>query len=65
MKMSPNINASDYYTMFLVSAGVAYVGMAMGFISYAFTMVVAGKRKEVHPLIYGLCVVFLTYLILL
>ncbi|MFA0626665.1 NCS2 family permease, partial [Vibrio sp. 10N.222.49.A3] len=58
-------NAAFFTIMFTVLSFSPANGMAMGFISYAFTMVVAGKRKEVHPLIYGLCVVFLTYLILL
>ncbi|ANP75045.1 NCS2 family permease [Vibrio sp. 10N.222.51.C8] len=57
--------AAFFTIMFTVLSFSPANGMAMGFISYAFTMVVAGKRKEVHPLIYGLCVVFLTYLILL
>ncbi|MEZ9275107.1 NCS2 family permease [Vibrio sp. 10N.261.51.A3] len=57
--------AAFFTIMFTVLSFSPANGMAMGFISYAFTMVVAGKRKEVHPLIYGLCVMFLTYLILL
>ena len=57
--------AAFFTIMFTVLSFSPANGMAMGFISYAFTMVVAGKGKEVHPLIYGLCVVFLTYLILL
>ncbi|SBT12639.1 NCS2 family permease [Vibrio celticus] len=57
--------AAFFTIMFTVLSFSPANGMAMGFISYAFTMVVAGKRKEVHPLIYGLCVVFLTYLIML
>lgn len=57
--------AAFFTIMFTVLSFSPANGMAVGFISYAFTMVVAGKRKEVHPLIYGLCVVFLTYLILL
>ncbi|WP_146448577.1 NCS2 family permease [Vibrio kanaloae] len=57
--------AAFFTIMFTVLSFSPANGMAMGFISYAFTMVVAGKRKEVHPLIYGLCMVFLTYLILL
>ncbi|WP_299687003.1 NCS2 family permease [uncultured Vibrio sp.] len=57
--------AAFFTIMFTVLSFSPANGMAMGFISYAFTMVVAGKGKEVHPLIYTLCVVFLTYLILL
>ncbi|GAA5191177.1 NCS2 family permease [Ferrimonas gelatinilytica] len=40
-------------------------GMAMGFISYAFTMVVSGRGRDVHPLIYALSVIFLAYLLML
>nr|WP_086938559.1 NCS2 family permease [Thaumasiovibrio occultus] len=40
-------------------------GMAMGFISFAFTMVVSGRGKEVHPLIYGLSAMFVAYLFML
>jgi AGZA family xanthine/uracil permease-like MFS transporter len=37
-------------------------GMAMGFISYCFVMVVLRKGREVHPLIYSLGFLFLIYL---
>lgn len=57
--------AAFFTIMFTVLSFSPANGMAMGFISYAFTMVVAGKGKEVHPLIYGLSVVFLVYLLLL
>ncbi len=34
-------------------------GIAMGFIFYPLTMLVAGRRKEIHPIMYALAVVFL------
>ncbi|WP_019615831.1 NCS2 family permease [Psychromonas ossibalaenae] len=39
-------------------------GMAMGFISYCFVMLVQGKGKEVHSLIYCLAALFIVYLAL-
>ncbi len=40
-------------------------GIAMGFVFYPVTMICKGKAKEVHPLMYGLFVVFLLYFIFL
>ncbi len=40
-------------------------GIAMGFIFYPITMIFKGKGKEVHPIMYGLFVVFLLYFIFL
>ncbi|WP_125979841.1 NCS2 family permease [Loigolactobacillus iwatensis] len=37
-------------------------GIALGFIMYPITMIAAGRRKEVHPLMYGLFFVFLIFL---
>lgn len=39
-------------------------GMAMGFISYSFVMLVQGKGKQVHPIIYALSLLFVAYLAL-
>ena len=39
-------------------------GMAMGFISYCFVMLVQGKGKQVHPMIYTLSLLFVAYLAL-
>ncbi len=55
--------ASFFTIMFTILSFSPANGMAMGFVSYAFSMVVAGKRKEVHPLIYILAAMFLAYLI--
>ncbi len=38
-------------------------GYAIGFIFYPFGMVLAGRKKEVHPIMYGLAVVFALYFI--
>nr|WP_216620422.1 NCS2 family permease [Vibrio coralliilyticus] len=57
--------AAFFTIMFTVLSFSPANGMAMGFISYAFTMVVAGKGKQVHPVIYALSAIFLTYLVLL
>lgn len=40
-------------------------GIALGFIFYPITMIVAGRVKEIHPIMYGLFVVFLAYFIFL
>lgn len=40
-------------------------GIAMGFVFYPITMIVAGKGKKVHPIMYGLFVIFLCYFIFL
>lgn len=40
-------------------------GIAIGFIFYPITMVCKGKAKEVHPIMYGLFVVFILYFIFL
>ncbi|MGF1751238.1 NCS2 family permease [Vibrio cionasavignyae] len=57
--------AAFFTIMFTVLSFSPANGMAMGFISYAFSMVVAGKRNEVHPVIYVLSALFMTYLVLL
>ncbi|MFF2754872.1 NCS2 family permease [Psychrobacillus sp. NPDC058041] len=40
-------------------------GIAIGFLFYPITMIVAGRVKEVHPIMYGLWAVFLGYFIFL
>ncbi len=37
-------------------------GIALGFVLYPLTMVVKGRAKELHPLMYLLFVVFIIYL---
>ncbi|WP_343231791.1 NCS2 family permease [Thaumasiovibrio subtropicus] len=62
-KMESRI-AAFFTIMFTLLSFSPANGMAMGFISYAFSMLVAGKGREVHPLIYGLSVLFVGYLLL-
>ncbi|KXH78592.1 NCS2 family permease [Sporosarcina sp. HYO08] len=38
-------------------------GIAMGFLFYPITMILSGRKKEVHPIMYGLWVIFLLYFI--
>ncbi|WP_067725174.1 NCS2 family permease [Oceanobacillus damuensis] len=40
-------------------------GIAIGFIFYPITMIVKGRAKEIHPIMYGLFVVFVLYFIFL
>ncbi|MEW4286679.1 NCS2 family permease [Priestia koreensis] len=40
-------------------------GIALGFIFYPITMVVKGRSKEVHPIMYGLFVIFVLYFVFL
>ncbi|WP_409304007.1 NCS2 family permease [Peribacillus sp. SCS-155] len=40
-------------------------GIAMGFVFYPITMIMKGKAKEIHPIMYFLCVVFILYFIFL
>ncbi|MHA6260162.1 NCS2 family permease [Sporosarcina sp. CAU 1771] len=38
-------------------------GIAIGFLFYPITMVLSGRKKEVHPIMYGMWVIFLLYFI--
>ncbi|MCH1627479.1 NCS2 family permease [Ferdinandcohnia quinoae] len=38
-------------------------GIAIGFIFYPITMIVKGRMKEIHPIMYGLFVVFVLYFV--
>lgn len=40
-------------------------GIAMGFIFYPITMLLKGRVKEIHPIMYGLFVIFILYFIFL
>ncbi|MRG87392.1 NCS2 family permease [Salinibacillus xinjiangensis] len=40
-------------------------GIAMGFIFYPITMLLKGKAKDIHPIMYGLFVVFVLYFVFL
>lgn len=38
-------------------------GIAIGFVFYPITMLLSGRRKEIHPIMYGLFVIFILYFI--
>ncbi|MBD1383128.1 NCS2 family permease [Metabacillus arenae] len=40
-------------------------GIAAGFIFYPITMVIKGKAKEIHPVMYGLFIIFILYFVFL
>lgn len=40
-------------------------GIAIGFIFYPLTMLVKGRAKEIHPVMYGLFIIFIMYFIFL
>ncbi|GAB3800182.1 NCS2 family permease [Virgibacillus kimchii] len=40
-------------------------GIAIGFVFYPITMIIKGRGKEVHPVIYGLFVIFVLYFMFL
>lgn len=40
-------------------------GIALGFILYPITMITAGRRKEIHPIMYVLFVVFIVFMAIL
>lgn len=40
-------------------------GIAIGFIFYPITMLIKGRTKEIHPIMYGLFVIFVLYFIFL
>lgn len=40
-------------------------GIAMGFIFYPVTMLLKGRIKEIHPIMYGLFFIFILYFIFL
>src|SRR5699024_2218721 len=40
-------------------------GIAIGFVFYQITMIMNGRAKEIHPVMYGLSVIFVLYFIFL
>src|SRR5690606_913925 len=40
-------------------------GIAIGFVFYPITMIMKGKAKEIHPIMYGLSAIFILYFIYL
>lgn len=52
----------------MITMPLAYsisTGIALGFIFYPITMLVAGRKKEIHPIMYLFFVIFLCYFIFL
>jgi len=52
----------------LISMPLTYsiaTGIAIGFIFYPITMIAKGKAKEIHPIMYGLFIVFILYFLFL
>ncbi|MBO1515208.1 NCS2 family permease [Metabacillus bambusae] len=52
--------------LIIITMPLAYsiaTGIAIGFIFYPITMVLKGRAKEIHPIMYGLFVVFILYFI--
>lgn len=55
-----------FLTMIAMPLGYSIAtGIAIGFIFYPITMLVAGRRKEIHPIMYGLFLIFVLYFIFL
>lgn len=53
-----------FLTMIMMPLGYSIAtGIAVGFIFYPITMLLAGRKKEIHPLMYVLFFVFLAYFI--
>lgn len=50
--------------MMPLTASIA-TGIAVGFIFYPITMIFAGRKKEIHPIMYGLFIIFILYFIFL
>ncbi len=40
-------------------------GIAIGFVFYPITMILKGKGKEIHPIMYGMSIIFVLYFIFL
>lgn len=55
-----------FLTMISMPLGYSIAtGIAIGFIFYPITMITAGKAKQVHPIMYGLFIIFVLYFIFL
>lgn len=51
-----------FLTMIAMPLGYSIAtGIAIGFIFYPITMIFAGKAKQIHPIMYGLFVIFILY----
>ncbi|KAA0543366.1 NCS2 family permease [Bacillus sp. BGMRC 2118] len=52
----------------IITMPLAYsiaTGIAMGFIFYPITMIMKGRTKEIHPIMYGMFIIFVLYFIFL
>lgn len=53
-----------FLTIIMMPLGYSIAtGIAVGFIFYPITMILSGKGRQVHPIMYGLAVVFILYFI--
>lgn len=53
-----------FLTVFIMPLSYSIAtGIAVGFIFYPVTMIMAGRRKEIHPMMYWLFVIFILYFI--
>ncbi|MBG9454165.1 guanine permease [Lysinibacillus sphaericus] len=53
-----------FFTVIMMPLGYSIAtGIAIGFVFYPVTMLLAGRKKEIHPMMYGLFFVFLAYFI--
>ncbi|MBE5960709.1 MAG: NCS2 family permease [Lachnospiraceae bacterium] len=62
---APEIAIPSFLTIILMPLTYSIgEGIAFGFLAYVILMLAKGKRKEVHPIMYALGVLFLVYFIL-
>ncbi|MCW1928320.1 NCS2 family permease [Bhargavaea beijingensis] len=53
-----------FLTVIMMPLGYSIAtGIAIGFIFYPITMILAGRRKEIHPIMYGLFLIFVAYFV--
>src|SRR5699024_1148096 len=53
-----------FLTMFMMPMTYSMpTGIAIGFVFYPITMIMAGRRKEIHPMMYALFVIFILYFV--
>lgn len=53
-----------FLTVIMMPLGYSIAtGIAIGFIFYPITMILAGRRKEIHPIMYALFVIFVAYFV--
>ena len=53
-----------FLTVFIMPLSYSIAtGIAVGFIFYPVTMIMAGRRKEIHPMMYWLFVIFILYFV--